>query len=126
LPQPVKARATIFAVIRGVLGAIELFVPVLAAHWPDVTGRFDERASLTVRLLGGRQLAQALLMFLVPESQVAAVGAVVDGTHAISMVALMMLSTRWRRAALAEAVAASALAGVGASLARSRPSGPSG
>ncbi len=122
-PQSVTAKVTVFAVIRGTLGAIELFLPDLAAHGPGRRWRLDRRAALTVRLLGGRQLGQALLMDLVPRSEVASAGAVVDGLHALSMVALMMLSTRWRRPALTEAIVASALAGVGVSLARSLPNG---
>lgn len=123
--------ATAFVVARGALGAIELVLPELMKLTnltppPSWGGPgCDRRSTVAVRVLGGRQLVQALVTYLAPEAKVATAGAAVDAIHALSMVALAMISSRWRRAALTEAVVATALAGVGVSLAPSLPHPPS-
>jgi hypothetical protein len=99
-----------FAATRGTLGAIELMVSEVMP--------LDDRAALAIRVLGGRQVGQALLMYLAPDSRVAVTGAIVDGIHGASMVALALRSRRWRRAALAEAAVATVLAGLGICVAR--------
>jgi hypothetical protein len=71
-----------------------------------------------VRILGARQLIQALVTRLRPTATVLTLGAWVDGTHAASMVALAWGHPRWRRAALTDAVTAAALAAAGAAAAK--------
>ncbi len=115
-PRP---STSALVVTRATVGAVELALPEATARCRGGRWRFDRQTTLVVRLLGGRQLGQALMMYLAPDVPVAAAGAVVDGIHAMSMVALALLSSRWRRAALAEAAMATALAGAGASLALS-------
>jgi hypothetical protein len=105
------------ATVRGALGAAELIAPGAMARSVDFHRPIGRRATMVVRVLGGRQLGQALLTGIEPDARVAAVGAVVDGVHALSMLALAWRSTRWRRPALAEAVGATVLAGAGATLA---------
>jgi hypothetical protein len=102
-----------FVVIRSTLGAIELVLPELTPRWSWSRSRFDRRSTIAIRLLGGRQLGQALLMFLAPEARVATAGAAVDAIHAASMLGLAMRSIRWRRPALVEAAVATGLAAVG-------------
>jgi hypothetical protein len=69
-----------------------------------------------VRVLGARSVLQGLVTGLAPQPSVLAAGAVVDTTHALSMVPVMIASARYRRvAALSTAVAvASAAAGAAA------------
>lgn len=58
------------------------------------------------RLLGARQLAQALLLAFAPSGEAAALASVIDATHCTSMLVLARLSARYRRAALSSAVIA--------------------
>jgi hypothetical protein len=117
--RSIAARPAIaigLAVARGALGGAEMLLPEKAAQWAGGRTPLDRRSTLAVRLLGGRQLGQALLTSLAPTAEVAAAGAVVDGIHAVSMLALAVHSTRWRRAAVTEALVATGLAGVGVSI----------
>jgi len=59
-----------------------------------------------VRVLGARMVAQGVLEIARPAPAVAMGGAVVDGSHALSMVAAAVLSRRFRRPALASAALA--------------------
>ena len=72
----------------------------------------------TVRVLGLRQLVQAAVTAPTPSPAVLALGVEVDLLHAASMVALAAVRPRYRRAALAEALAATALACAGTIAAR--------
>lgn len=75
-----------------------------AAVWRRVAGPGDaRRATDVVRLLGGRMAVQGAVELLRPAPRVAAAGAAVDGTHALSMLLLAAVSGRYRRAALASA-----------------------
>lgn len=58
------------------------------------------KATAIVRILGLRDVAQALVCAPAPTRSVVLLGAGVDGVHAASMVALAVSSPRWRRAAL--------------------------
>ncbi len=69
--------------------------------------QIDGRAVWVVRVLGARQLGQAVLTGTEPKFT--GLGAVVDAIHGASMVALAVRSLRWRRAALSEAAMAAAL-----------------
>jgi hypothetical protein len=114
-PRPVQVAG--FAVSRGALGAVELVLPGLMARWSCGRSRLDRRSTLAVRVLGGRQLGQALVLYLAPARKVVVAGAVVDGIHGATMLALAIRSTRWRPAALIEALVATSLAGLGLVLA---------
>jgi hypothetical protein len=72
-----------------------------------------------VRVLGVRQLVQALATSAQPTAAVLVLGVEVDLAHAASMVGSGMLSGRWRRVALADAAIAIMFAVAGALLARS-------
>jgi hypothetical protein len=78
---------------------------------------------MVIRVLGARQLGQALLTILAPEAKVATAGAVVDGLHAVSMLGLATRSTPWRRPALVEAVVATVLSALGVWIASRRETG---
>lgn len=80
-------------------------------------------ARRTIRVLGARQLAQGLAMPAHPSGTVLALGAGVDAAHAASMMALCVLSRKWRRAALVDAVIASCLASAGLAAAITRSPG---
>lgn len=58
------------------------------------------KATAIVRILGLRDVTQALICAPTPTRPVALLGAGVDGLHAASMVALAVASPRWRRAGL--------------------------
>ncbi len=103
-----------FVVTRAALGAIELILPELAARWSCRRSRFDRRSTMVIRVLGGRQLAQAVLTYLAPETKVTAAGAAIDGIHALTMLGLAARPTRWRRPALVEAAMATVLSALGA------------
>jgi hypothetical protein len=68
------------------------------------------RARRVARALGLRHLAQAAITAWAPEPEVVAVGSVIDLCHAASMLALAAASQSLRRAELADALAAAALA----------------
>jgi hypothetical protein len=81
-----------------------------------------------VRVLGARQLAQALATGAQPTPAVLALGAEVDAAHAASMLALGLFTRRWRQAALVDALIAAGFATAGAAAARAagRHSAPIG
>ena len=68
------------------------------------------RAVVVARVLGARHLLQGLVGLAVASRASAAVGAVVDGVHAASMVALAVLDREHRRGAAASAGVALAFA----------------
>jgi short-subunit dehydrogenase len=70
-------------------------------------------AVAVARVLGARQLAQAVAVAARPSGPVAGAGAVVDAIHAGTDVGLAATSARWRRIALIDATVAAALAAAG-------------
>jgi hypothetical protein len=70
----------------------------------------SRRARQVARILGVRHLAQAAITALNPGSEVVALGVVVDLLHAASMYAFAAVVPDVRRAELADALAATALA----------------
>lgn len=103
---------TALYVVRGGYGALQLANPAV------VSGRLlhadlDARGQGVARVLGARQLAQALASGPAPGYPVLAVGAEVDLLHAASMVALAAVG-RHRRPALTDALIAAAFALAGA------------
>ncbi len=103
--------------MRGLEGArATLGVAQLVA--PGSTGRVwglapDRHARAVVRVLGARQLAQAMFTASKPTIGVRRAGVGVDALHALSMVGLAAVDARRRRAALTDAAVASTLAVIG-------------
>jgi hypothetical protein len=103
--------------VRGV-AAVQGGVGALLAARPDVAvARCGIRSPNTppawvVRLLGGRMVLQAGAELLRPTPDLALTGALVDATHALSMVGVALISRRYRRGAVISAgiAAASAVA----------------
>ncbi len=102
--------------IRGGLGAAQLLVPGGASR-PLTGAPADRRTRRTVRVLGGRQLVQAVGTGADPTATVLAVGAAVDVVHGLTMVVLAVVDRRRRRVALGDALIAAAFACVGVALA---------
>ena len=113
-PAPLVARV---GQLRSGLGAAQALYPGLASRLLAM-GPLDRRSRAVIRVLGIRQLCQALLTGTQPSAAVLALGAEADAAHAASMVALALCSRRWRRAALADAMIASLFALAGAAMAR--------
>ncbi len=101
---------------RAGYGALQLTCPTRVSRWL-LHRRLDVRGQGAARVLGARQLAQALASGPVPGYPVLAVGAGVDLLHAASMLALALTGRR-RRAALTDALIAGAFAAAGALAAR--------
>ncbi len=76
--------------------------------------RVDRAALVVARILGARQLAQALLSGVRPGPEVLAMGVWVDGAHAATAVALAAADRSRARAALTDAAVATAWALAGA------------
>ena len=120
-------RVARVAQLRGGLGAAQALFPVLVSRLL-VTQPLDRRSRGVIRVLGIRQLGQALVTGTQPSAAVLLLGAEVDAAHAASMGVLAQCSRCWRRAALADALIASLFAltgvaaahGVGGSAAPSR------
>jgi hypothetical protein len=105
---------------RACYGAVLLLMPgrVIAA----ATGRAaSRRACVVARVLGARHLAQAVVCGLLPTRPVIAAGATADELHAASMLALSAIAPGVRRAVLADAVTATALAAAGEASLRRDP-----
>ncbi len=76
-------------------------------------------------MLGARQVAQAALAVSFPDEPLLGLGAGVDAAHALSMAALALNGSRWRRPALVSGVIAVAFAAAGVLAARrTAPSHP--
>lgn len=106
--------------LRSGLGVLHLAFPGLGGR---ALGPFGPRARAVVRVLGARQLVQGVLSGVRPTGPVLALGAEVDAAHLASMVALGMLSRRWRRAAIVESVIAAGLGWAGLAAARAAGQG---
>jgi hypothetical protein len=105
------------------VGRLRLLVPLARAGYGAallcapgpmigvITGQPPSRRACQVaRVLGVRHLAQAAVTALNPGSEVVALGVVVDLLHAASMFAFAAVVPGLRRAELADALAATALA----------------
>jgi hypothetical protein len=113
--EPLMAR---FGQLRAGLGAAQVLFPGLASR-PLVIQPLDRGSRGVIRVLGIRQLSQALVTGTQPSAAVLLLGAEVDAAHAASMVTLALCSRRWRRAAVVDAMIATLFALVGAAAARS-------
>lgn len=114
---------TALSPLRAAVGVARLayphtVIPGLAA------GPLRGRGRKAVRVLGVRQVTQALVSGLTPTRAVLWLGAEVDVAHAASMIGLAVFERRYRRAALVDAAIAAAFALAGATAARSAPSKP--
>ncbi len=94
--------------VRAGWGGLELVNPGAAARLCGI--RLDHRAGVVGRVLGARQLVQALVTVAVPTTAVRRLGVGVDALHAVSMVALAGVDSRRRRTAVTEAVIAATFA----------------
>lgn len=110
------ALAAALYLVRGGYGALQLASTTLVSR-RLLHGRLDSRGQRVARVLGARQLVQALASGPVPSYPVLAVGVEVDLLHAASMLALTVTGRR-RRAALTNALIAGAFAAAGALAAR--------
>lgn len=88
------------------------------------TGPLSDRGRQLVRVLGARQLTQALATGRAPTRAVLWLGAEVDVAHAASMIGLAVFERRYRRAALLDAAIATVFALAGAAAARSTQAKP--
>ncbi|HEX5268241.1 MAG TPA: hypothetical protein VFW24_15855 [Acidimicrobiales bacterium] len=108
--------------VRAGLGAGQLLCPGLAAR-VLAAQHLDDRARRVVRVLGARQVAQAVLTGTRPSHAVLVLGTGVDALHAASMVFLALFDRRLRRAALADAFIALGFAGAGFTIMTTRGRG---
>jgi hypothetical protein len=97
-------------------GAVLATAGPALAEW--VSGRDTPPPTWVVRLLGGRLLAQGVLLMLRPGRRLMLAGATVDGTHAASMVAAALQWPQYRRAAVVSAGMAVGFAAAGVAVAR--------
>jgi hypothetical protein len=113
-----------FCAARAALGSIYLLFPELAVRSAG-SSHDERRVRATARILGARHLVQALATSGRPPAAVLALGAEADAAHAASMAVLGLLSRRWRRAALADALIATTLTVTGiAAAVRAGPTEP--
>lgn len=99
--------------VRACYGVVLLALP--APLITAVTGApASPRVRVVARVLGGRQVAQGAICGLAPVPDLIGAGAATDGLHAASMLILAAAAPRLRRALLAEAIIAAALACVAA------------
>lgn len=75
-----------------------------------VRGTVSNRERFVVRLLGARQIVQALISLFRPSGMTLLAGALTDLLHGVSMAFLAALSHRWRKAASIDLGIAAALA----------------
>ena len=117
---------TWLAGVRAAYGAVQLLRPAHSAE-QLLGGPLDPGAVAAVRVLGARQLAQAAVSVAAPSARLLALGASVDGAHALSMAVLALADRSRRRPAMVSGLIASAFAVGGATAARraaSRPAQP--
>jgi hypothetical protein len=97
-------------VLHGVLGAVLLVAPRRLLRGLGVPP--DGATLATARVLGARHLAQAAALRRRRDRAAVGLGATTDVLHGASMLALARLSRPHRRAALASAATAGALAAI--------------
>jgi len=109
LPAPAPPGMRWVSVVRACYGVVLLGLPAplitaLAGSPPSA------RVQAVARVLGGRQLAQGTICGLAPARELIEAGAAADGLHSASMLALATGQPGLRRALLADAAIAAALA----------------
>lgn len=117
---PATSAHQTLGVVRAGVGVFHLACPGAFAH-QLIEGQLSDGARNVVRVLGARQVAQALASGRTPTRAVLYLGAEVDIAHATSMIVLAVIGRRYRRAALSDAAVAAAFAVAGLAAARSAP-----
>ena len=118
------APESVLAAVRAGYGSVQLAVPGWSAE-QLLGGPMDPAGRRVVRVLGARQVAQAGLAVSFPDEPLLGLGAGVDAAHALSMAALALTGSRWRRPALVSGLIAIAFAAAGMLAARrTAPSHP--
>ena len=118
------APESVLAAVRAGDGSVQLAVPGWSAE-QLLGGAMDPAGRRVVRMLGARQVAQAGLAVSFPDEPLLGLGAGVDAAHALSMAALALTGSRWRRPALVSGLIAIAFAAAGMLAARrTAPSHP--
>lgn len=119
--MPARPRSTrpgtALEVVRGGYGALQLVAPALLAD-RLFSPPLDARARAVARVLGARQLGQAVASGGSPGYPVLALGVEVDLLHSASMVMLGIVDRRRRKMALCDALIAASFALAGALAAR--------
>ncbi|MGH9056674.1 MAG: hypothetical protein ACRDYY_12565 [Acidimicrobiales bacterium] len=106
------------------LGVAHLAAPGFGAR--ALTGRpFDRNVRAVVRVLGARQVAQAIVSGTRPSAAVLALGAGVDAVHSLSMLSWALVDRTHRRPALGSALLAGGFSLAGLRAARSSREYPS-
>jgi hypothetical protein len=119
------STAKALSLVRTGVGVVHLAFPDTLVR--RLTGRqLSAPGRRVVRVLGARQVAQALLSGNAPTGAILCLGAEVDVAHATTMIALAIFESRYRRAALYDAVIATAFAIAGAAAASGALPGPAG
>ena len=116
-PQERPDAAATLCAARAAYGLALLAAPRQALGGRRL-GAAEPGASALARVLGVRQLSEAVLLARHPARRVLLAGAAVDGAHAASMLALCALSPRRRRLAAASAATGALLAAWGLLVAR--------
>jgi hypothetical protein len=120
-PGRTAARARGEAVPERSLCASRLVLGTAYLTWSALAAR-RQRGPAPLRavagILGARHLAQGLLTVGRPARAVLALGAEVDAAHSASMIALGLLSRRWRIAAFTDALLAGSFGAAGVACAR--------
>jgi hypothetical protein len=111
------AGTGILCAARAVYGLALLAMPRRALGGRHL-GAAEPGADAFARVLGARQLAEALLLRGRPARRLLLAGVAVDAAHALSMLVLCVLSPKRRRLAAANAVTGALLAAWGAAVAR--------
>ena len=104
-PTVTVGLAPVAVVLRAVFGLSYLIAPKLVTRLAT-NGSVSRSEILLVRVLGIRQLGQAMLIAINPNSTTMRRCVEVDGIHGITMVVLGGASRRWRRGASFEALSA--------------------
>jgi hypothetical protein len=116
-------RLGAFSAIRAAVGGARIAFPNTVL--PGIADRpLDTPARGVIRVLGARQVLQALLTGRSANAAVLWLGVEADLAHATSMIVLAALSRRYRRDALSDAAIALAFAVAGISAARVAPTDP--
>ncbi len=95
--------------VRACYGALLIAFPDRVARTIDEQ-QDGEGFRRIIRVLGAREVAQAVICWPQPTSALLKVGAGVDVIHAASMLGLAAMSRRWRRPALLSALTATIFA----------------
>lgn len=123
MSRPARTRpasGTLLELIRGGYGALQLAAPALVADHL-LSRPLEARARAVARVLGARQLVQAVASGGTPSYPVLALGVEVDLLHAASM--LVVAARQRRSTALLDALIAASFAVAGTLVARTSATG---